>query len=408
LLGELGFAVRAPIRSSARALLQQRMFEDSLPPRVLHCVERMHTNAIETWLVRMQRHALNAGLPIDWHYHVQSIEPGALEGQYQEQLSDRVIRSRRSLSPPWAFFRDFHEVCRMGNYDVVHVHADLMSAPYLAAARLACHAKLIVHLHNGCMELPVGSAIKKALLREPMRRICLALADKIVGVSNYTLDIFLRSRPRRPGRDVVLNLGVESKPFLKASANRERFRRELGLAEGSLVLLFAGRLCSEKNPLFAISVLSELRKLEPRAVGVFAGSGAEEQPLRQRALELGLGGVTRFLGWRADIPDIMCCSDWFIHSGPEYPMEGFGLAVVEAQLAGLRLLLSRGVQQDTLLPGSCIRSLSLAEPAAIWAQAAYSQLEETPPNRGQAARALANSPMDMDRALADLLRLYQP
>jgi hypothetical protein len=88
-------------------------------------------------------------------------------------------------------------------------------------------------------------------------------------------------------------------------------------------------------------------------------------------------------------------------------MEGFGLAVVEAQLAGLRLLLSLGIADDPLLPGSCARRLSLAEPASIWAQAAYSQLGEFVPSRDQAAKALANSPMDMDRALADLIQIYQ-
>lgn len=88
-------------------------------------------------------------------------------------------------------------------------------------------------------------------------------------------------------------------------------------------------------------------------------------------------------------------------------MEGFGIAVVEAQLAGLRLLLSKGIPDDPLLPGSCVRRLSVAEPAAAWARTAYTQLGEFPPIREQAARTLADSPVDMDRALADLLGFYQ-
>ena len=88
-------------------------------------------------------------------------------------------------------------------------------------------------------------------------------------------------------------------------------------------------------------------------------------------------------------------------------MEGFGIAVVEAQLAGLRLLLSKGIPDDPLLSGSCVRRLSLSEPATTWAQAACSQLSEDPPTRKQAAMALAGAPMDMDRALADLLHLYE-
>ena len=178
------------------------------------------------------------------------------------------------------------------------------------------------------------------------------------------------------------------------------------MAHDSLILLFAGRFVPEKKPGVALDVLRELRKLEPRAVGVFVGSGSEEQALRRRTLALRLGDVTRFLSWRMDIPDLMCCCDWFILPHAEKPMEGFGIAVVEAQLAGLRLLLSAGVADDPLLPGSCVRRLSLAQPACVWAEAAYSQLGEVVPSRYEAANALATGPMDMDRALADLLRLY--
>ena len=88
-------------------------------------------------------------------------------------------------------------------------------------------------------------------------------------------------------------------------------------------------------------------------------------------------------------------------------MEGFGIAVVEAQLAGLRLLLSKGIPEDPLLPGSCVQRLSLAKPASVWASAAYSQLNDFTPNRDQAAKALANSPMDMDEALTNMLKLYK-
>jgi len=73
-------------------------------------------------------------------------------------------------------------------------------------------------------------------------------------------------------------------------------------------------------------------------------------------MDLGLGAAFRHLGWRNDVPEIMRCCDWFILPHPEHPMEGFGLAVVEAQLAGLRMLISTGVPDDPLLPtASCAR-----------------------------------------------------
>ena len=87
-------------------------------------------------------------------------------------------------------------------------------------------------------------------------------------------------------------------------------------------------------------------------------------------------------------------------------MEGFGLAVVEAQLAGLRMLLSRGILDDPLLPSASFRRLPLAEGPMMWAKAAMQLLREPAPSRATAVAALRESPMDMDRALEELLQLH--
>lgn len=88
-------------------------------------------------------------------------------------------------------------------------------------------------------------------------------------------------------------------------------------------------------------------------------------------------------------------------------MEGFGLAVVEAQLAGLRLLLSHGVPDDPLLPTASVRRLFLSEGADRWADAAIELLNAPAPSPDAALEALHASPMDMDFSLEDLMRLHQ-
>jgi glycosyltransferase involved in cell wall biosynthesis len=232
------------------------------------------------------------------------------------------------------------------------------------------------------------------------------MADRIVGISNHTLDTFLAGRARRPERDSVHYYGVDPAPFEKATADRARFRRACGLSDEALVLLFGGRLVPEKNPLFAVDVLAHLRRMEPRAIAVFAGAGSQERDVIVRARVLGVENSVRVLGWRNDLPEIMSCSDWFILPHPEYPMEGFGLAVVEAQLAGLRMLLSCGVPDDPLLPTACFRHLSLSSGAEAWAIAAGELLESPAPSRAAALAALRGSPMNMDQALDGLLALH--
>jgi glycosyltransferase involved in cell wall biosynthesis len=239
-----------------------------------------------------------------------------------------------------------------------------------------------------------------------LRRICLASADRIVGISNHTLGTFLAGRVRPKGRDFVHYYGVDYTRFERVQCDRSVFRRELGLANDARLLLFAGRMVPEKNPLFALDVLAQLRRLDPTAVGVFAGAGSLDAALRARAEQLGLAGAFRQLGWRDDLPEIMSCCDWFILPRGEYPPEGFGLAVVEAQLAGLRLLLSRGISDDPLLPRARFRRLALSDGTHAWAQAARDLMAGPVPSGIDALADLKTSPMDLERALSGLLVLH--
>jgi glycosyltransferase involved in cell wall biosynthesis len=240
-----------------------------------------------------------------------------------------------------------------------------------------------------------------------MRMVCLTLADRIVGISNHTLDTFLAGRHRRAQRDSVHYYGADSVRFERAVGDRLKFRRDLSLADTSRILLFAGRMVPEKNPMFAVDVLAEMRRLDPATVGVFVGAGSLEEAARRRCAELGVENAVQFLGWRDDVPEIMCCSDWFILPHPENPVEGFGLAIVEAQLAGLRMLLSRGILDDPLLPTASFRRLALADGPQVWAKAAMELLEQPTPSRTAALAALRESPFDMDTALAGLVSLHK-
>ena len=374
-------------------------------PKVLHCVERMHTNAIESWLARMYRHSLFRGSSVNWRFHVQFNEPGQLETTYPE-CAPLIIRSPCQLSDLGRFFLAFRNTCKRERFDVVHVHADLMSAPYAVAARSAGVRCIVVHVHNADECVLTSNPVKQRVLRQVARNICLATSDRIVGISEHTLDTFLAGRARRPERDVVHYYGVDPAPFEHVTADRAKFRRQWDLPADARILLFGGRLVPEKNPLFVVDVLANLRSIDARAVAVLAGVGSLERQVWARARERGVENSVRLLGWRNDLAEIMSCSDWFILPHPEDPVEGFGLAVVEAQLAGLRMLLSYGILNDPLLPTASFRRLPLSDGPTVWANAAMDLLHDPQPSPAAAVAALRESPMNMDRALEGLLKLY--
>ena len=373
--------------------------------KVLHIVESLNRGAVENWLVRMLRHGVQSGAALDWTFYCILQEKGQLEDM-AVSLGARVIHSPVPISRKLAFMRALRAELRHGHYDVIHCHHDLISAVYLIASVGLPTRKRIVHIHNADEEVLTPGMVKQRMFRPTFRRICLMMADNIIGISNHTLDTFLSGRGRRPGRDLVHYYGVDASAFVDASAlDRVAFRRELGLADDSCIFLFAGRLVPEKNPVFAMDVFAELHRREPSAVAIFAGSGSLEGAVSERARALGLQQQVRLLGWRNDLPAIMRCCDLFILPRPESPMEGFGLAVVEAQLAGLKLLLSNGIADDPLLPTAVYRRLALSAGPAAWAAAALDLLRE-PSSCCAGLAALAKSPCNIDFAFRDLMMLY--
>ena len=373
--------------------------------RVLHVVENLDRGAVEHWLLRMLEHARKRGMKVDWTFYCILEQSGAWDSK-AEALGARVLHSPVPIVRKVEFIRALRQELRLGGYDVLHCHHDILSAVYLGASLGLPIRRRIVHLHNADESVPSGSRFRQQLLRAPMRQICLRMADRIIGISGHTLDTFLAGRERRPERDSVHYYGVDAAPFVDASADRVGFRRQLQLPEDALILLFAGRMVPEKNPVFAVEVLAKLRGLEPHAVGVFAGSGSREQHVLKRTRELGVEDSVRLLGWRNDLPEIMSCSFCFILQHHDHPIEGFGLAVVEAQLAGLRMLLSRGIPDDPLLPTASFCRLPLSDGPDLWAKAAMERLHQTAPSRAAAITALRKSPMDMDRALEGLLNIH--
>ena len=376
-----------------------------IPRKVIHIVENLDRGAVENWLVRMLRFGRESGIELDWTFYCALARTGALNAQVQS-LGARIVYSPAPIGDKVRFMTALRRELRRSRYDVLHCHHDLVSAVYLAAAYGLPVDRRIVHVHNADESVLTPNPIKQRILRPLLRRICLATADRIAGNSNHTLDCFLAGRARRQGRDLVHYYSADPALFTKARNDRTAFRRELGFTDDTRILLFAGRMVPEKNPLFALEVLAQLRRLDPTAVGVFAGSGSLDGALRARAEQLGLAAVFRPLGWRDDLPEVMGCSDWFILPHPEHPPEGFGLAVVEAQLAGLRLLLSYGILDDPLLPQARVRRLALADGPQAWARAAMEIMAEPTPSRSEALADLKASPMDMARAFDGLLALH--
>lgn len=385
------------------------MPDDARPPpqravRLLHVVESFDGQAVESWILNVVRCAKQIDRTVHWTFFCIQTAAGVLDDQVRE-MDATVIHTRHPIGSKLRFIASLRKTMAEGAYDVLHCHHDLMSAPALLASAGLPFRRRIVHIHNTALSIPTSNPVKIALMREPMRHVCLHAADGIVGVSREALDAMLAGRSSRPGRDQVVHCGIDTNRFTGASC--DRLRRDLGVPVEAKVLLFVGRMTTYKNPLFVIEILEQLGSQNGDFYAVFAGKGPLEEEARNCARARGLGTRVRVLGWRTDVPELMQSADVLVWPGVEEPKEGLGLGVVEAQAAGLRVVMSRNVPEEAVVLPELVRTLSLSSGAARWAEEITSLINNEMPARETALAAVKASSFAIEQSTKNVLDLYR-
>ena len=181
---------------------------------------------------------------LDWTFYCILEQPGAMDEEARA-LGARVIHSPVPIARKMEFVRALRAELRRGEYDVLHCHHDIVSAVYLLAAVGLPIERRVVHVHNADESVLTPSRWKQRLYREPMRLACLNLADRMVGISNHTLDTFLSGRTAVRKETVCTTMALT--PL--------RLKMLKGIAQG-----FAKSWASRRTPEFCSSLAGWFRR----------------------------------------------------------------------------------------------------------------------------------------------------
>ena len=128
--------------------------------------------------------------------------------------------------------------------------------------------------------------------------------------------------------------GIDIETF--KDANGLSIRREFGLEKSDKILLYVGRLTSEKNILFLFKVLSRLLgdNALSRLKMIVVGAGRHETEIKRECCAMGLSEAVLFAGLVKDrrrLADFYAAGDVFVFASVT---EVFGLVLLEAQACG--------------------------------------------------------------------------
>ena len=156
--------------------------------------------------------------------------------------------------------------------------------------------------------------------------------------------------------------GFDLEKIQEQTYDKIHFLRDLNIPERSFILGHVGRFHPVKNHDKIVKVLEKRNDAQLLLVG----KGNEHQEIRLRKLinESGASERIHMLGERRDATAVMSIFDCLIM--PSFS-EAFPLTLIEAQVLGIKAVVSAGIAEEVCVKGNCQR-LSLEENDDVWAE----------------------------------------
>ena len=162
----------------------------------------------------------------------------------------------------------------------------------------------------------------------------------------------------------IIKNGVDFDKFREVDQTKENLRVQYNISERSLVLGNIGRFVPSKNQLLLLDILNELKQREVDSQLILIGSGELEAELRERVHKYSLDENVFFFSHRTDIPQLLKCMDVFV-----FPSlyEGLSVTLVEAQVSGLKCVISDRINPESILSDTTI-VVPLEAPVNEWVE----------------------------------------
>ena len=171
-------------------------------------------------------------------------------------------------------------------------------------------------------------------------------------VSSEHLKNWMVTRGADPDRIRVCYTNIDPEEWRPNPTLRQTVRAELGLDEQAPVLLYAGRMCAQKQPKVFAQTLQQLVKQTPQVVALVAGEGPDFAWLQTFIRRQRLESQVRLLGAvsRERMQQLMASADIFFLPSE---WEGIALSVYEAMACGLAVVGADVGGQRELVTAEC-------------------------------------------------------
>ncbi len=233
-------------------------------------------------------------------------------------LNAKLITLNYGKYDPRAVFA-LARLCKEHKISILHAH---LKKSIIICLLINCfyNIPVIVHEHGPINWEGVFSIYRWAL------RILHHRAAAIIANSQFTTgELVKRAAVKKDCIEVIYN-PVDFGVFDYHKFSREKSRRNFNISNGDFVVGYVGRLHPVKGVDILVRAFALLLQQSARYLLVLAGDGPQRKSLETLTRQLGIAERVRFLGMRADVPEIMATFDISVVPSRQEP---FGIVPIE-------------------------------------------------------------------------------
>jgi len=264
------------------------------------------------------------------------------------------------------FLREIYHIFKENKYDIVHSHCEYLDGIILSVAK-ACNIPVrISHAHtNVSVEYSLRN-LKNTLWQVLSTKLILNNATSGVSVSQLSgRNFFGKAWGKIENFGGTLPCGIDLKPFT-VPLPAKQFLNVSEIPHNYKIFGNVARFCTPKNHEFILDIINETIKIDKNVRFVFVGDGELKNKIESLSLMRGIDKYIIFLGARDDVPFLLRkYVDVFLFPSKS---EGLGLALIEAQAAGLPCLYSNVIPSEVAIIPDLCHSLPLDNNPKVWAE----------------------------------------
>lgn len=361
----------------------------------------IHLSTAKTWRGgENQIFLLASGLAMRDHRVLVVAPPGSplLERCIEAKIPTHALKVREV--DPFGLVK-LMKLIRRERPQILHLHDGHAVLPGQLAARMLPASKTKVVAHRRTV-FPLRSKWKYA-----------GRVNRVVAISQAAKDCVVAAGIA-PDRVRVVFSGLEFPPANQSGLLRAAgasLRETLKLTSETQLIVHAGALTAEKRHADMLHALALVRskmkdKSSLNVQLALAGSGVEEQNLRELARSLGIADCVHFLGFLRDVNPLWGAGCMALYASEA---EGLCTALIEAQAAGLPAVVTRaGGMVEVVEEGTTGRTVDIGDRNALAERMTELLLNDLSRKAmGLAARERARRLFSADAMVAGIEGVYE-